>query len=374
MRIPFNKPWLAGDEMKYIRQAVEGGHLSGNGPFTQRCHRFFEERYHFKKVLLTTSCTDALEMCALLLDIQPGDEVIVPSYTFVSTALAFVRQGATIVFADSRPDHPGMDETVLESLITPRTKVIVPVHYAGVACDMEVIMAIADKYNIFVVEDAAHAMESFYNGRSLGGIGHLACFSFHETKNVQCGEGGMLVINDARFVDRAEIIWEKGTNRAAFFRGEVDKYGWVSMGSSFLPSDLSAAFLLAQLEQLEEIQRRRVALWHWYDDHVEELLDGYQYSMPVIPDYATVNGHAYYVVCDTAQERDRMLRGLKQRGIHAVFHYLQLEKSYFMKQRQNSTHCPQSQRYTQCLVRLPFYMGLEETIKKELFNTLKAGF
>ncbi|MBP7077719.1 MAG: dTDP-4-amino-4,6-dideoxygalactose transaminase, partial [Bacteroidales bacterium] len=243
--IPFNKPHITGKEVHYIYDAVASGKISGNGKYTKKCQSFFEEIWGFKKTLMTTSCTDALEMAALLLDIKPGDEVIVPAYTFVSTALAFVRQGAKIVFADSRPDHPGIDETGIEKLITPRTKVIVPVHYAGVACDMDKIMNLADKYKLWVVEDAAQAIDSYYKGQPLGRIGHLGCFSFHETKNIQCGEGGMLAINDERFMKRAEIIWEKGTNRAEFFRGEVNKYGWVDIGSSFLPSEVISAFLWA---------------------------------------------------------------------------------------------------------------------------------
>ena len=245
--IPFNKPFLTGSETEYIKEAVYSGKISGDGIFTKKCHKFFEERYGFQKCLLTTSCTDALEMSAILLNIVPGDEVIMPSYTFVSTANAFVLRGAKIVFCDSRKDHPGIDEDAIEALITPKTKVIVPVHYAGVACDMEKIMTIADKYNLFVIEDAAQAIDSYYTfadgtKKALGSIGHLAAFSFHETKNIISGEGGMLAINDHRFIDRAEIIREKGTNRSSFFRGEVDKYGWVDIGSSFLPSEIIAAF------------------------------------------------------------------------------------------------------------------------------------
>src|SRR6056297_1616853 len=254
--IPFNKPYLTGNETAYIKEAVSSGKISGNGTFTKKCQAFFRERYGFKKALLTTSCTDALEMCALLADIQPGDEVIIPSYTFVSTALAFVRQGAVIKFADSRPDHPRIDEESIESLISDRTKAIVPVHYAGIACDMDLIMNLANQYDLLVIEDAAQAIESNYKGQSLGSIGHLAAFSFHETKNINAGEGGLLAINDDRFIGRSEIIWEKGTNRAAFFRGEIDKYGWVDTGSSFLPSELTAAFLWAQLEDIDKIQNR----------------------------------------------------------------------------------------------------------------------
>jgi dTDP-4-amino-4,6-dideoxygalactose transaminase len=264
-KTPFNKPYLTGKETQYIEQAVKSGKISGDGIFTQKCHSFFQERYGFNKCLLTTSCTDALEMAALLLNIQPGDEVIMPSYTFVSTANAFVLRGAKIVFVDSRNDHPGINEDKIEELVTPKTRVIVPVHYAGIACDMDKIMDIANRYNLFVVEDAAQAIDSFYIGndgkkRALGSMGQLAAFSFHETKNIISGEGGMLVINDTQFEKRAEIIWEKGTNRTAFFRGEINKYGWVDIGSSFLPSDIMAAFLWAQIENLDEIQKRRYTI------------------------------------------------------------------------------------------------------------------
>ena len=264
MKIPFNKPYLTGKEAHYLYQAVLSGKISGNGMFTQKCHRFFEERYGFKKTLLTTSCTDALEMAAILVGIEPGDEVIIPAYTFTSTANAFILRGAKIVFADSEAVSPNIDPEKIESLITPRTKAIVPVHYAGVACHMDKIMEIAGKHDLFVVEDAAQAVDSFYirtasapSERPLGSIGHLGAFSFHETKNVICGEGGMLAINDEKLIARAEIVWEKGTNRAAFFRGEVDKYSWMDIGSSYLPSDILAAFLYAQLENLDRIQEQR---------------------------------------------------------------------------------------------------------------------
>ena len=279
--IDFNRPHMTGNELEYIRQAVEENKkISGNGAFTKRCQQFFEQRYGFKKCLLTTSCTDALEMAAILCDIQPGDEVIVPSYTFVSSALAFVRAGAKIVFADSMERNPNIDAEKIEELITPRTKVIVPVHYAGVACDMERIMEIANRHGILVVEDAAQAIDSYYKGRPLGSIGHLAAFSFHETKNIISGEGGMLVINDERFIRRAEIIWEKGTNRAEFFRGEVNKYGWCDIGSSFLPSEIVAAFLWAQLEQLDNIQDKRKALWSHYYELLKPLADTGRFRHP----------------------------------------------------------------------------------------------
>jgi len=356
--IPFNKPYLTGKEMHYMYQAVYSGKISGNGIFTQKCQEYFEERYGFKKALLTTSCTDALEMCAILTNIQPGDEVIIPSYTFVSTALAFVRQGAKIVFADSRPDHPGIDETSIEKLITTKTKAIVPVHYAGVACDMDIIIAIAEKHNLFVIEDAAQAIESFYKGRPLGSIGHLSAFSFHETKNINSGEGGLLAINDEQFIKRAEVIWEKGTNRAEFFRGEVNKYGWVDIGSSFLPSEIIAAYLWAQLENLDKIQKRRKELCDIYYAGLEVWAVENNIQLPVIPNYATNNGHMFYLVCSKLEQRQNIIKHLKNNGILAVFHYLSLHKSPYYKTKYKGNELINSNRYTDCLLRLPLFYEL----------------
>lgn len=360
--IPFNKPFLTGKEAHYMYQAVYTGKLSGNGVFTKKCQEFFETRYGFKKCLMTTSCTDALEMAAILCDVKPGDEVIVPSYTFVSSALAFVRQGAKIVFADSYANNPNIDADKLESLITEKTKVIVPVHYAGVACDMDKIMGIANKHNILVVEDAAQAIDSYYKGKPLGGIGHLGCFSFHETKNVTAGgEGGLLVINDERFIRRAEIIWEKGTNRAEFFRGMVNKYGWVDTGSSFLPSEINSAFLLAQLEQLDEIQNRRKEIWNMYYDGLEEFADKGYFHMPDIPDYATNNAHMFYFVCRNMDERTKLIAYLKDKGILAVFHYLSLHLSGYYREHYNTIlDLPNCDRFADCLVRLPMFYELTE--------------
>lgn len=358
MNIPFNKPYITGNELDYIKDAVFRGKISGNGYYTQKCHEFFQQRYRFKKCLLTTSCTDALEMAALLCDIQPGDEVIVPSYTFVSTANAFVLRGAKIVFADSKTDHPGIDESKIEQLITSRTKVIVPVHYAGVACNMDVIMDIANRYNLFVVEDAAQAIDSYYNGKPLGGIGHFGCFSFHETKNIQCGEGGMLVINDDRFLKRAEIIWEKGTNRAEFFRGEVNKYGWVDIGSSFLPSEVTAAFLYAQLENVDSIQFKRKKIWDHYYAKLKSIADKSSFRLPIIQDYTTNNGHMFYLLCNSGKTRSELIGYLKQNGIWAVFHYLSLHKSPYYSDKHNGRKLPESDRYSNCLVRLPLFYDL----------------
>ena len=360
MFIPFNKPHLTGKETHYIYQAVNNGKLSGNGEFTKRCQQFFEDKYGFKKCLLTTSCTDALEMAAILCSIQPGDEVIVPSYTFVSSALAFVRQGAKIVFADSTKCNPNIDADLIESLITPRTKVIVPVHYAGVACDMDPIMELADKYNLLVVEDAAQAIDSYYKGWPLGTIGHLSAFSFHETKNIISGEGGMLGINDKRFIRRAEIIWEKGTNRAEFFRGEVNKYGWCDIGSSFLPSEVISAFLWAQLEDMEDIQSKRKTLWNKYYELLLPLAEQGRFRLPYIPEYATNNAHMFYLVCNSLEERTALINKLKDNDIMAVFHYLSLHSSEFYKDKHDGRVLSESDRYSECLVRLPLYYGLAE--------------
>lgn len=359
--IPFNKPFLTGKEMHYMYQAVYAGKLSGNGEFTKRCQKFFEDKYGFKKSLLTTSCTDALEMCAILSDVGPGDEVIVPSYTFVSSALAFVRQGAKIVFADSMSSNPNIDAEKLETLITPRTKVIVPVHYAGVACDMDRIMEIADRHNILVVEDAAQGIDSYYKGRPLGSIGHMAAFSFHETKNIISGEGGLFVANDDRFFRRSEIIWEKGTNRSEFFRGEVNKYGWVDTGSSFLPSEIIAAFLYAQLESMDMIQERRKAIWHKYYNGLSAISAKGYFSLPEIPDYATNNAHMFYIVCGSLDERSKLINYLKEHGVLSVFHYLSLHKSdYYTHHYTDIPELPNCDRYADCLVRLPMYYELRD--------------
>lgn len=368
--IPFNKPFLSGKEIEYIYQAVNSGKISGNGIFTKKCQDFFTNRYGFKKCLLTTSCTDALEMAAILCDIQPGDEVIVPSYTFVSSALAFIRQGAKIVFADSYFDNPNIDVDRIEALITSRTKVIVPVHYAGIACAMDKIMEIANRYNILVVEDAAQAIDSFYKGKPLGGIGHLASFSFHETKNIISGEGGMLVINDERFIRRAEIIWEKGTNRSEFFRGEVDKYGWVDTGSSFLPSEVIAAFLYAQLENLDIIQKKRKQLWDTYYEGLILLAKKGYFKLPTIPDYATNNAHLFYLVCNSLDERTALIKKFKENDILAVFHYLSLHKSVYYADKHDGRELPNCDRFSDCLVRLPMYFELSLEDVQKITNIL----
>jgi dTDP-4-amino-4,6-dideoxygalactose transaminase len=373
--IPFNKPFLTGKETTYIQEAVASGKISGDGVFTKKCHDFFEEKFGFKKVLLTTSCTDALEMAAILINIQPGDEVIIPSYTFVSTCNAFVLRGASIVFVDSNKDNPNIDVSKIESLITTRTKAIVPVHYAGIACDMDKIMDIARKYNLFVVEDAAQAIDSYYTGadgvkRPLGSIGHLGAFSFHETKNIISGEGGMLAINDLQFATRAEIIREKGTNRSAFFRGEVDKYGWVDIGSSFLPSEIIAAFLFAQLENLASIQQKRKDIWQQYWDGLQGSQGRYQFLLPQIPPFATNNGHMFYLVFQNIDERTNTINRCKQKDIFPVFHYLSLHKSPYYNNKNNRAWLPQADRYSDTLLRLPFFYEMTDQQINKVINSI----
>ena len=357
--IPFNKPYCSGRELSYIQEVCHSMTMSGNGDFTKLCQGFFEKRYAFRKCLLTTSGTDALEMCAMLCDLKPGDEVIVPSYTFVSTALAFLREGAKVVFADSSKESPNMEVEQIEPLITSKTKVIAVVHYAGIACDMDPIMELAQKHNLLVVEDAAHAIDSYYKGKPLGGIGHLAAFSFHETKNISSGEGGMLVVNDERFVRRSEIIWEKGTNRAEFYRGMVNKYGWCDMGSSFLPSEFNAAFLWAQLEQMDDIQGKRKHIWENYDKAFRGKLSE-TIHLPVVPKYATNNAHMYYMILPSLKERTRLMDYLKNKGIQATFHYLPLHSSKYYEDKHDGRVLYNCDRYADCLVRLPLFYELTD--------------
>lgn len=358
--IPFNKPYLHGRELVYIAQAVATGKISGDGSFTRKCHEFFESRYGFTKALMTTSCTDALEMAALLLNIREGDEVIVPSFTFVSSANAFALRGAKLVFADSEALTPNISVAEVEELISPRTRAIVVVHYAGMACDMDPILVLARQHGIAVIEDAAQAIDATYKGRPLGGLGVMGAFSFHETKNIIAGEGGLLTVNDPALIARAEIIREKGTNRSAFFRGEVDKYGWVDIGSSFLPSDIVSAYLYAQLENLDAIQARRKALWQRYWTALAPQLPRYGVSLPQIPDYATNNAHMFYLVCPDLAVRTRLIEGLKVRGVHAVFHYLSLHSSPYFQEKHTGRLLPNSDRFSDCLVRLPMFYELSD--------------
>ncbi len=359
MQIPFNKPYFTGKEAVFIKEALASGKIGGDGIYTKKCHSFFEDKYRFKKVLLTTSCTDALEMAAILLDIRDGDEVIMPSYTFVSTANPFILRGARIVFSDSLPNHPNMDINALKKLITKKTKVIVPVHYAGMACDMDEIMEIANQHNIFVVEDAAQAIDSYYKNRPLGSIGHLAAFSFHETKNVVSGEGGMLVINNDQFIERAEIIREKGTNRSKFFRGEVDKYGWVDIGSSFLPSDILAAFLYAQCLSLDVIQNGRKEIWNAYYEKLRHLQDKKLVQLPQLPLFSANNAHMFYLVCKNLKERTELIQTLKDNNITSVFHYISLHSSSYFEKKHDGRDLPNADNYTNCLLRLPLYYELD---------------
>lgn len=372
--IPFNKPYMTGDELYYIKDAVARGKISGNGYYTQKCHNFFSEKMGFEHCLLTSSCTDALEMAAILLDIQPGDEVIMPSYTFVSTANAFALRGAKIVFADSSSDTPNIDANSIEHLVNKNTKALVVVHYAGISCDMDAILAIAKKNDLYVVEDAAQAIDSFYKGKRLGTLGHLSAFSFHETKNIISGEGGMLVINDEKFVARAEIIWEKGTNRSAFFRGEIDKYSWVDIGSSFLPSDVTAAFLYAQLENLEKIQSRRKMLWNRYLEGLEALQTNERVNLPTIPEYATVNGHLFYLCFRENHDRTEFISFLKKYNIYSVFHYLSLHKSPFYETSNEIPVLERCEYYAQGLVRLPLYYELDLQDQENIINLILQFF
>jgi len=360
MKIPFNKPFFTGKEPYHMQMAAIFGQISGNGAYTKKCHQFFEKKFGFGKALLTTSCSDALEMAAILSNVGPGDEVILPSFTFVSTANAFALRGATLVFADVEPGYPNLDPAEVEKLITPRTRAIVLVHYAGVACRMDEFTRLAGKHNLWLIEDAAHAIGSSYRKQSLGSIGHLATFSFHETKNIISGEGGLLAVNDKRLMQRAEIIWEKGTNRAAFYRGEVNKYGWVDVGSSFLPSELIAAFLYAQLDAFKEIQKERIRVRRSYLDRLQFIEDNGWAHIPALPDYATDNGNMFFMIARNGDERDALLRYLNRDGIHAVFHYLPLHSSEYFAPRHDGRQLPNTDHFSHCIIRLPFFSGLTE--------------
>jgi dTDP-4-amino-4,6-dideoxygalactose transaminase len=359
--IPFNRPCLSGNEYKYIAQAIANGHASGDGPFTRLCHELLERELQVPKALLTTSCTHALEMAAILLDCRPGDEVILPSFTFVSTANAFVLRGARVVFADIRPDTMNLDETRLDLLITSRTKAIVPVHYAGVACEMDAICAIAARHGIAVVEDNAHGLFARYRGKFTGTFGCLATQSFHETKNVTCGEGGALLVNDPELVERALIIREKGTNRSQFFRGQVDKYSWVDVGSSYLPSDLLAAFLFAQLEARQEIQKKRRRIWESYQRDLEPWAVENGIRLPVVPAECEQAYHMFYMVLPSLEFRQSLISHLKAQGILSVFHYVPLHSSEMgRKWSARETSCPVTEDVSVRLLRLPFYNDLTE--------------
>ena len=376
MKIPFNKPPYTGNEEKYVIESMKSSKISGDGEFTKKCHKWFEEKLNCKKVLLTTSCTHALEMAAILLDIKEGDEVIMPSYTFVSTANAFVLRGAKIVFVDIRPDTMNIDETKIEEAITSKTKVIVPVHYAGVACEMDTIMDIAKRYNLFVVEDAAQGMMSSYKGKALGTIGHLGAFSFHETKNyTSAGEGGLLIINDENFVQRAEIIREKGTNRSLFFRGMVDKYSWVDIGSSYLMNDVSAAYLWGNLEKADEINQNRLNSWQKYYDGLKELENRGFIELPKIPDGCVQNAHMFYIKVKDLEERTALLDYLKRNDIYAVFHYVPLHSSEAgLKFSLFSKEDIYTTKESDKLIRLPMYFGLDNKDIENIIQKIKIYF
>lgn len=371
--IPFNKPPYTGNEDKYILESIKSNKISGDGPFTKKCTQWFEEKLQCKKVLLTTSCTHALEMAAILLDIKEGDEIIMPSYTFVSTANAFVLRGAKIVFIDVRPDTMNIDETKIEQAITNKTKAIVPVHYAGVSCEMDIIMNLADKYNLFVVEDAAQGMMSTYKGKPLGTIGHLGTFSFHETKNyTSAGEGGLLIINDDRFKERAEIIREKGTNRSQFFRGMVDKYTWVDIGSSYLMNDVSAAYLWGNLEKAEKINENRLNIWQLYYNGLKELEDKGLIELPVIPENCIHNAHMFYLKVKDIDIRTNFIDYLKENNIQSVFHYVPLHSSpagikFGVFNDKDTCTTNESEK----LVRLPMYYNIEDKSLNKIIKIIK---
>ena len=374
MHIPFNRPYFTGNEIDTMIKAAMAGQISGNGLYTRKCHRLLEKTFGFKKAFLTTSCTDALEMAALLSGVGPGDEVIVPSFTFVSTANAFVLRGAKIVFADSNRLNPNMDIDAIEELITPRTRAIAIVHYAGIANNMDKVMDIARRYNLLVIEDAAHSIDSYYKGRPLGGIGHFGTFSYHETKNIISGEGGALIVNDERFINRAEIVWEKGTNRVAFKRGEVSKYEWVDVGSSYLPSEVISAILYAQLTELKKIQKRRKEIWNLYFELLEPLALLDKVKLPLLPDYATVNGHIFYILTSDLEERDRLLKYLSKNGIQAVFHYIPLHSSPYYRDKHDGRDLPWARSYSERIIRLPFYFELLDSQVEKITDRIKRFY
>lgn len=370
--LPFNIPPIIGHEEEYLRQALKNKKLSGDGSFTKKCHEWFEQHFNCKKALLTTSCTHALEMAAMLIDVHEDDEVIMPSYTFVSTANAFVVRGAKIVFVDIRPDTMNIDENKIEEAITERTKAIVPVHYAGVACNMTKIMEIAEKHNLYVIEDAAHGVMSHYKGKALGTIGHLGCYSFHETKNYSCGEGGALIINDKQFVERAEIIREKGTNRSKFFRGQIDKYTWIDIGSSYLLSELNAAFLYAQLEYANQINENRLYAWNYYYKHLKSLEDTGYIELPVVPENCIHNAHMFYIKVKDLEERTLLIDYLRKKGVMAVFHYIPLHsseagKKFGLFHGEDIYTTNESER----LLRLPLFYNINDTQLEQVVDAVK---
>lgn len=359
MKVKFNIPHITGNEIEYIQKVISSGHISGNGKFTKKIENFFNINFGLKSTFVTTSCTDALEMTGLLSNINSESEIIIPSYTFVSSANAFALRGAKIIFADSEKYTPNIDANKISELITKKTKAILVMHYGGVACDMDKIMKIASKNNLIVIEDAAQAINSFYKGVPLGSIGNFGTFSFHQTKNIVCGEGGLLSVNDRSFKKRAEIIYEKGTNRSQFMRGEVEKYGWVDVGSSFLASEIISAFLYAQLEKIEIIQKSRMTIWNRYKKNLIGLLKINNNILPKIPDYATNNGHVFYITCNNLRERKKLIKFLNNNGVQASFHYSALHDSEFFKNSYYGEKLTESIKWSECLLRLPIYSDLE---------------
>ena len=372
--IPFNKPYTSGNEINLIKQAIASGEIAGDGPFTRRCEAFFESKYHFAKTLLTSSCTDALELSAILIGINPGDEVIMPSYSFPSTGNAFILRGANIVFADSNPLNPNIDIDNVEQLITPNTRASVVVHDGGIACDMDRLITLANRHGLFVIEDAAQAIDSFYHDRPLGSFGHLAAFSFHETKNITCGEGGLLVINDKQLMERAEIIREKGTNRTAFMRKEISSYNWVDLGSSFLPSEITAAYLLAQLQDLDKVQAKRLAIWNKYRAAFADLAKSSAVKIPFIPAGLQHNGHVFYLLCNSFNECAAYKDFMTKNGVDTRRHYITLHDSPFYISKHNLGALPNAKRYQDTLVRLPVFYDISQTDTDQVINLTTQFF
>jgi len=377
--IPFNKPHLTGKEIEYVNDAINSGKIAGDGKYTKACEAFFEKRYSFAKAYLTTSCTHAIELAALLIDIKPGDEVIIPSYTFVSSANPFVLRGAKVVFADSGANSPSMDVDLVEALVTPLTKAILAVHYGGIPCDIQKLRTIADKHNLFLIVDAAQTLDSYYNDKPVGSFGHLSAFSFHETKNITCGEGGLLVVNDERFIERAEILREKGTNRSSFVRGEVSRYNWVDVGSSYIPSDILAAYLFAQLQYIDEIQQKRLSIWKKYYQSLNTLHTNKKIKLPHLPEGVKHNAHTFYFTCNSLQIRQKFIIFMNDNGVQVQFHYMSLHNSPFYKDQHGNRELPMSDHYQNCLVRLPLFYDMTdddvETVTEltlRFFNTYKT--
>ena len=375
MKVPFNRPLVLGTEQAFISEVFESGRFAGNGEFGQRCQIELEKKFGYQKCLLTTSCTSALEFAALLLDIGEGDEVIIPSYAFVTTANAFANRGAKIVFADSRPDHPSIDESKVEGLITSKTKAIVALHYGGVACEMDSLTAIAKKHSVYLIEDNAQGVGSYFKNRPLGGIGDFGALSFHETKNIHCGEGGAVLVNHQELIARSEVVWDMGTNRKAFKDGKVNSYGWVDLGSSFYPSELNSAFLLAQLEQFDHINAQRKALWNRYFDAFEVLEEKELLERPKVPTYAEHNGHTFFLMVNSKADRDALIGFLMKRGIQAAFHFQSLHSSMYYRGKHNGQNLLNSQKFSEQLVRLPLFLGVDkhqESIIKEVHAFFKT--